>query len=169
MSTALKERFEAKFGSKRSIPSVVVTRWNSTLRQLQSFVTLGLDPLNEVCRDDFPEVSFSGREWNKMIDVCDILSPFAEATDLTQGNNSVTVSFVVPTVLDLYSHLHRCQATSRHCRSLINALKKSLQTRFLGIIEECKMLGPFYDEKIPFSENVYFMAAVLDPYLLAIG
>ena len=104
-----------------------------------------------------------------MIDVCDILRPLAEATDLTQGDNSVTVSFVVPTVLDLYSHLHRCQATSRHCRSLINALKKSLQTRLLGIIEKCKMLGPFYDEMIPFSENVYFMAAVLDPYLLAIG
>ena len=61
-STAFKERFEATFGSKRSIPSVVETRWNSTLRQLQSIVTLGLDPLNEVCRDDFPEVSFSGRE-----------------------------------------------------------------------------------------------------------
>ena len=162
-STVFKERFEAKFGNKRSIPSVVVTRWNSTLRQLQSIIKLGLHSLNEVCQDDFSEVSFSGREWNMMIDVCDILKPFAEATDLTQGDKSVTISFVVPTVLDLYSHLDRCQGTSCHCRSLINALKKSLQTRFLGIFEKCKMLGPFGGEMVPFSENVYFMAAVLDP------
>ena len=98
-----------------------------------------------------------------MIDVCDILRRFGEATDLTPGDKSVTISFVVPTGLDLYSHLHRCHATSRHCRSLVNALKKSLQTRFLGIFEKCKMFSPFCDETVLFSENVYFMAAVLNP------
>ena len=161
-SIVFKERFEAKFGSNRSIPAVIVTRWNSTFRQLQSVLKC-LNSLNEVCQDDFSEVSFSLREWNMMIDICTILKPFAEATDLTQSDKSVTISFVVPTVLDLYSHLSKCQITSRQCRSLINALKKSLEIRFYGIFEKCKMLSPFCGESAPFSDNLYFVAAVLDP------
>ena len=35
-STIFKERFEAKFGNKRSNTAVIVTRWNLTLQQLQS-------------------------------------------------------------------------------------------------------------------------------------
>lgn len=34
-----------------------------------------------------------------------LLFPFAEATDLTEGEKMVTVSMVVPTVLDLNTHL----------------------------------------------------------------
>ena len=72
-STVFKERFETKFGNKRLISSVIVTRWNSILRQLQSIRKLGLHPLNEVWQDDFSEISFSLREWTMMIDTCDIL------------------------------------------------------------------------------------------------
>ena len=60
---------------------------------------LGLHPLKEVCQTDFSEVSFSVREWNMMINTCDILKPFAEATGLAQSDKSVTISFVIPTVL----------------------------------------------------------------------
>ena len=60
--TVFKERFEAKFGNKKSIPVIVVIRWNSTLWQLQSILKLGLHFLNEECQDDFSEVSFSVRE-----------------------------------------------------------------------------------------------------------
>ena len=122
-----------------------------------------LHPLNEVCQDDFSEVSFSVREWNMMIDTCDILKPFAEATDLTQSDKSVTISFVVPTVLHLYSHLNRCQATSHHCHVKQCAAKIIRNLLFWGIFNKCEMLGPFCNEIAPFSENVYFMVGVLDP------
>ena len=128
-STVFEERFAAKFGNKRSIPAIVVTRWNSTLWQLQSILKLGLHPLNEECQDDFSEVSFSVREWNMMVETRDILQPFAEATDLTQSDKTVTISFVVPTILDLYGHLNRSQAKSRYHRSLSNALETSLKIR----------------------------------------
>ena len=58
-----------------------------------------------------------------MIDTCDILKPFAEAIDLTQSDKFVTINCVAPTVLHLCSHLNRCEATSRHCPSLINTLQ----------------------------------------------
>ena len=102
-----------------------------------------------------------------MYETCDILRPFAEATDLTRSNKGVTISFVVPSVLDLYGHLNRSQAKSRYCRSLTNALQKALEIWcFFVFFDRCKMLGTFCGEISPFSENVYFMAAALDPVLV---
>ena len=41
---------------------------------------------------------FSAREWNQLKELCVVLAPFSEATDLTEGERSVTISMVVPTV-----------------------------------------------------------------------
>ena len=38
-----------------------------------------------MCRADFGTVVFTTREWNQLKELCDILEPFREATDLTQG------------------------------------------------------------------------------------
>ena len=88
--------------------------------------------MNKVRQSDFSEVSFSVREWDMMIDTCDILKPFAKATDLTQSDKSVTISFVVPTALHLYSHLNRCQATFCYCGILSKALQKIMRNSFFG-------------------------------------
>lgn len=45
------------------------------------------------------ELVFSVREWNLMKELCDVLQPFAEATDLTQGEKIVTVSSVLPCII----------------------------------------------------------------------
>lgn len=42
----LKEAFEAEYGANRSIPSAVSTRWNSTLRLVESVTNLDLQSLN---------------------------------------------------------------------------------------------------------------------------
>ena len=47
------------------------------------------------------------REWNQLKELCDILKPFAEATDLTQGEKVVTVSAVLPSVLSLNNNLEK--------------------------------------------------------------
>ena len=103
-STTLKERLENKFGQNRSIPVACATRWNSTLRQLLSTVQLNLTALTEICGNNFSEVIFMAREWGLVNEACDVLKPFADATDITQGNKTVTISFVIPTILDLNSH-----------------------------------------------------------------
>ncbi|KAJ7998335.1 hypothetical protein DPEC_G00221630 [Dallia pectoralis] len=58
-----------------------------------------------MCIVDFENVVFTSREWNQLKDLCAVLSPFSEATELTEGEKSVTISMVVPTVLDLNTHL----------------------------------------------------------------
>ena len=101
----VKERFEKNFGQNRSIPAACATRWNSTLHQLLSIVQLNLTVLTEICGNNFSKVIFTARGWGLVNEVCDVLKPFANA--ITQGNKTVTISFVIPTILDLNSHLKK--------------------------------------------------------------
>ena len=84
-------RFEAKFGDGRTIPAAVATRWNSTYKQIKTLIKMdGMDykALAEVCNtQEFSNALPSRHEWGQLNEVCEILEPFAEATDLTQGKN----------------------------------------------------------------------------------
>lgn len=75
------------------------------------------------------------REWSQLKQLTDVLHPFTEATDLTQGDTMVTISYVVPTVLSLYSGLKKLEGRGGdyHCKPLVLALKDSLLKRFRGI------------------------------------
>ena len=92
-----------------------------------------LSALTEVCGNGFSEVVFAAREWNLLIEICDVLKPFADATDLTQGDKCVTISSVTLTILDLYGHLRKSRSTVCYCRALCNVLLTSIQRRFCGI------------------------------------
>ena len=156
-----KEAFEAEYGANRSIPSAVVTRWNSTLRlvkaDLQSLNTL-LDTKGH------KDLCLSAREWGQLKELVEILAPFLQATDLTQGEKVVTLSAALPCVLSLNSHLIRMLNATRHLVGLVKALQKSLQHRFKGIFVSVKM-----DDSsdvavdLPFEDIVYMMSALLDP------
>ena len=85
-SSTFKDKFEATFGAQASIPSDNVTRWHSTLRQLKSIVELGQQKLASVLRDcGHDNLLFTSRESAQLEELVCVLSPFKEATDLTQG------------------------------------------------------------------------------------
>ena len=77
----------------------------------------------------------------------------------------MTISMVVPTVLDLYSHLGNMREKARHghCKALVNKLMTSLMRRFKGIFVACSMAASEAAHEEPFSDKVYLIAAVLDP------
>ncbi|XP_060723328.1 uncharacterized protein LOC132844154 isoform X1 [Tachysurus vachellii] len=161
-STTFKERFEAKFGTDRSIPAATSTRWNSTFKQLQALTALDHRDLTQICSSDFQHVLFSVREWNQLKNLGSVLFPFAEATDLTEGEKMVTISMVVPTVLDLNTHLLQISESQSHCRPLATSLRQSLLKRFSGIFVRTKMVEQNGKED-QFNHNVYFLATMLDP------
>ncbi|KAJ3604983.1 hypothetical protein NHX12_027034 [Muraenolepis orangiensis] len=105
--------------------------------------------LTEMCMDDFAQVVFSPFEWSQLKDLIAILAPFAEATDLTEGEKNVTISVVVPTVLDLNTHLLKLEEANTKCQPLVRALREALLKRFMGIFvyinmaEETEKEGPF--------------------------
>lgn len=99
------------FDTNKTIPAANNTRWNSTFKQVQALTALDHKSLNEICSKDYENKMFSAREWSQLKELSAVLAPFSEATDQTEGDKSVTISMVVPTVLDLNTHLLNMEDT----------------------------------------------------------
>lgn len=162
-SSTFKDAFEAEFGDRGGIPAAIKTRWNSQLRQVKAALNYDKTALCQVLeRVGHKELSFSAREWNLMKELLDILKPFGEATDLTQGENVVTISFVLPSVLSLNHHLEKLKSEVTFLRGFVRALQASLKKRFIGIFINVKMDDDQEGISAPFSDPVYLKAAALD-------
>ncbi|KAK1886685.1 Zinc finger BED domain containing protein 4 [Dissostichus eleginoides] len=157
--------FDAEFGEQRGIPAAVTTRWNSTLRQVKAVLRCEHPKLCHVLeKAGHKELFFTAREWNVLKELVDIMNPFGEATDLTQGEKTVTISSVVPSVLSLNHHLEKLKPQVRFLSSLVRSLQVSLKKRFGGIFINVKMATLTKDgTTAPFSDPVYLKAAALDP------
>lgn len=103
-SALFKSAFEAKFGVEgKSIPSINATRWNSLFMQLRSVAELDQIKLVEVLKEsNHQNLILTARELGSLQEVVEILQPFAEATDLCQGQNYATLGCVVPCVVSLH-------------------------------------------------------------------
>ncbi|XP_024908564.1 zinc finger BED domain-containing protein 4-like [Cynoglossus semilaevis] len=162
-STTFKDVFDAEFGEQKGIPAAVNTRLNSTLRQVKAVLQCNHLKLCAVLeKAGHRELSFTAREWNLLKELVDILKPFGEATDLTQGEK-VTISAVVPSVLSLNHHLEKLKPQVCFLCGLVRSLQASLNKRFLGIFINVKMARTQDVVDAPFSNPVYLKAAALDP------
>lgn len=163
-STTFKDVFDTEFGEQKGIPAAVNTRSNSTLRQVKGVLQCDHLKLCAVLENaGHKELSFTPREWNLLQELVDILKPFGEATDLTQGEKVVTISAVVPSVLSLNHHLEKLKSQVRFLSGLVRSLQASLNKRFLGIFINVKMARTQDGITAPFSDPVYLKAAALDP------
>lgn len=139
----LKEVFEAEYGANRSIPSaecrvrfhlVATTRWKSTLRFVEAITDLDPQSLNSLLESQgHIGLCLSAREWGQLQELVEVLAPFLQATDLTQGEKVGTISAAFPCVLSLNSHLTTMLTATRHLVDLVKALQK---TPFSGDICE---------------------------------
>ncbi|KAK7896570.1 hypothetical protein WMY93_021895 [Mugilogobius chulae] len=161
----IKEAFEETFGANRSIPGAVSTRWNSTLCLVDTVTNLDLQTLNTLLETQgHKELCLSTTEWSHLNELVEVLSPFLQATDLTQGEKVVSISAALPCVLSLNSHLMVMQNTTRYLVNLVKTLQVSLRQRFQGIFVNVKMdHTPENTEPLPFGNAVYMMSALLDP------
>lgn len=124
--TSFKDYFEANFGDA-TIPTANATRWNSTLKQVKAYVNFDIQMLAYVLDSEgHKSLILSQREYAQLKELIEVLDPFLEATNLTQGEKTVTVSVVVPCVLTLHSHLQEIRERVRYCGPLVRALENSM-------------------------------------------
>lgn len=64
-SSQYRDKFEACFGTNRSIPAVNMTRWNSTFKSIQALTALEHKALTEMCSDR-DNLVFLAREWTQL-------------------------------------------------------------------------------------------------------
>ena len=125
---------------ERRLQTKVATRWNSALISIRSFLEVSQDKLRQL-----DTVTLTSYERRVLRELVDILTPFQEATDFTQGQKVVTSSFVLPCIQGLRKALKSFSATYKS--GLVPTLASSLETRM------CK-----YEEN-----TVFVFAAILDP------
>jgi hypothetical protein len=77
-----------------------------------------------------------------LIEPVDILLPFLEATNHTQGEKSVTISYVLPSILSLHTHLIEMKSKIKLCASFADALLQSLVKRFNAVFRRVGMYIP---------------------------
>ena len=94
----------------------------------------------------------------------------SNATLRFAGQEAVTISLVLPTVLDINSCLRKqsdltSPAASVACKNMVRALRNSLQKRFAGIFRNYAM-GSVPNEAMhleqPFEDDVYLISTTLD-------
>jgi hypothetical protein len=166
-SALFRSSYEKVLGSGKIIPSSNETRWNSTFRQLQCIVDIDAVKLNALLRDTNHEnLILSGKDLNMLQEVVKVLLPFAEATDLTQGDKTVTISCVLPIVLSVNKLLESFLLKSTILTSFINALLQSLRQRFSGLFALIGMhfhTGSSTSRAHTFNSNLFLMAAAVHP------
>ena len=101
-STLTTEKMETLFG--KTVVSRNETRWNSQLKMIRRLVQVNTDEVVEK-----PELMFTSHEKVVMKELVQILEPFEKATDLTQRDQYVSVSLVIPSVVGLQKHLHQIE------------------------------------------------------------
>jgi hypothetical protein len=165
-STGFKDEFEKVFGKNKGIPAVVNTRWNSILRQLLAVIGLDYQQLCDLLEaQGHKNLVMTPREWAQISELCDILSPFLEATKLTEGEKCMTIAYVLPAALSLRTHLNEWKVRAKYCQPVVKALLTSLLKRFDGLFLKAMppraRKHPLTDDK--FGSDIYFISAVLDP------
>jgi hypothetical protein len=168
-SALFRSEFETVMGTRgKSIPATNNTRWNSTFKQLNSFISLDITLLNKVlCGANHENLTLLPKDVAQLKELVDILSPFSEATDLTQGDQVVTISCVIPIILSLKARLEIHLNSPGSFTSLVKTLLNSLCDRFSGIFEllgikKSPELRKHFNE-LKFNSNVFLMATALDP------
>lgn len=167
-SALFRDAFESVFGAGRSLPKANDTRWNSTFHHLCGILNLDQSQLATLLRDqNMPHLILTAREFAILHELVDLLQPFSEATDLTQGDSYATVSCVVPCVIALDNFLHEMiNGRAVHHALVARALQESLRRRFYGIFQRLMILPPQTNVTDDFSYNamLYLLASFLDPH-----
>ncbi|CAF4193426.1 unnamed protein product, partial [Rotaria magnacalcarata] len=90
----------------KSIPKANKTRWNSQFSTVEKVLNIPPSELNEILvfvkHKDF---CLLAKDYQMLNEFLSLLTLFAEATILTQSENTPSISFIAPTVLTIYHDL----------------------------------------------------------------
>ena len=150
---------------RNTIPATTNTRWNSLYLQFAAVSKLDSVKLENLLKEsNHKECIFTSREVKLLQEVTSVLEPAYDATIVMEEEKSL-ISLLAPTVSVLHKKWTEMLETVNFSHSLVNALLKSLESRFLGIFKNIgmKVSVPFDNNDLPFSDISYILAAALDP------
>jgi len=125
------------------------TRWNCTfdsLLQIQNILlgSNGHKKMNNIM--DFCEIQrFTNQEVQLIQEYCDVMTPLAESLDFLQGEDSMFMGYLLPTLYALDKKLIILQQKPmKFCGQLVKTLRTSIQNRFSTIWEKKELVLASY-------------------------
>lgn len=118
-----------------------VTRWNSQVIMLKSLLKVPDTTMEKLDYNGKP----NQHDMNVVKDVVEILAPFQWATDLTQGQNKVTASVILPVIRGLRSEINNLH--SKFKSRFVATLKSSIDTRLSKYEQECFKIAAALDPR----------------------
>ena len=109
--------------SEKRVQAQNLTRWNSQIIMIRSLLNIPDSKFSELDLS----VKLTTYEKKLLKELCEILSPFEEATNLIQKQNSVTASLPIPVTEELKQKL-QCLSSKFSCK-LVTTFKESLTKR----------------------------------------
>ncbi|CAF3089987.1 unnamed protein product [Rotaria socialis] len=151
----------------KSIPRANKTRWNSQFNTVENVLRIPSSELNEILISlKRKDLCLLAKDYQMLNEFMLLLTLFAEATTLTQAENTPSISFIAPTVLTIYYDLVYEQSNILYTSSLCKSLLTSLIARFGGLLEE---LGVTIDKSIPqkssselYRDQIFIYSSFLD-------
>lgn len=135
---------------RRKLVSSCPTRWSSTYLMVQRLLEVKV-PLSKVL-ESLEWDNLATSEWKTLESVLQLLKPFAQYTSLVGGEDYVTISSVIPIVMELNLHLDEMKKTPE-MSSVSHLLQSELKRRF----------RIYTDPSDPDSEPLFLMSTMLDP------
>ncbi|KAL6479152.1 hypothetical protein MHYP_G00125850 [Metynnis hypsauchen] len=122
----------------------VATRWNSLFSAVERMVRItreqGEGALAAVCSElDTPK--FTPVELAFLAEYANTMSPVAKALDVLQGETSVQMGWLVPTITLLKTKLQQLNVASKFCEPLIAALLSGLEKRFREMLTDPELIA----------------------------
>ncbi|XP_047132369.1 zinc finger BED domain-containing protein 4-like [Hydra vulgaris] len=121
------------------------TRWNciyDSLLQIKNIFSdsNGHNKMSNIM--DFCEIQrFTNQEIQLIQEYCEVMTPLAHSLDFLQGEESMFMGYLLPTLYALDKKLTTLkQKNMNFCSPLVNAVKSSVQTRFSAIWEKKELI-----------------------------
>ncbi|CAM4619107.1 unnamed protein product [Leuciscus chuanchicus] len=110
------------------------TRWSSTYYMIARLLKVK-DPLSEIANEMGWDNLLSS-EWQKLSSLHELMLPFAEHTQTLQSD-TMSMSLIVPALLDLHSHLTDFEENTNHqdFATLARKMKVNLNQRFAWVLD----------------------------------
>jgi hypothetical protein len=142
-STGFADRLE-QLG--KSIPRANKTRWNSQFDTVEKLLRISPTELNDILISiKRKDLCLLTKDYQILNEFSSLLTLFAEATSITQAENTPSISFIAPTILTIYYDLLNEQSNILFTLPLCETLLSSLISRFGGLLEQ---LGVELDKTI---------------------